>query len=254
LPSPQQQVVSVNLELRANDAGLRRAAWDAYVCENATSHKFWRIRRAHVFMETWWGHIGTNGQTKIKEHGSERACAHAVGKLWVEKANKGYVRDRSFVQNATASTAPPAPRVPQRDPLSGRVAVYALRDVYGIVGDYGARGLVRARGQKQMLPAPIASELVTGSLDYGYWHPDDVEPPSVSHDGGEDVSGAISRYSWGVSYCGRIFKSRAEAQVGAPPSARAAPAPQPAAPAPPRRPETVPLGRFAGLADDEEEI
>jgi predicted DNA-binding WGR domain protein len=181
-----------SLEQRATDAGLRNIVWDAFVCENDTSSKFWRIRRAHVFMETWWGRIGTNGQTKIKEYGSALTCAHAFGKIKVEKANKGYVRDRTFE----------------------------------------LRALIAAGGGRDRV-------MSTRGTDLGEIVVNRIEVPAENRRPGEnraELRYVVSETVFGVT----------------PPVRAAQPAP-PQPVTPPRKPETVPLGRFAGLGDDEEE-
>jgi predicted DNA-binding WGR domain protein len=176
----------------ARAAGLASARWLGYRCVRGTSRKFWRIRHSGRYVQTWWGRIGTEGQAKVKSHANPAAAQRWAEELVVEKVTKGYEPEpepgpgggpptsglRATLahvsaewQRGAAQRATPAPAGPERDPLTGRVAVYAQRDVR----NDGA--VVHVRGSAQMLNPTIAAEVVAsrgadGRPNYGYQHPD----------------------------------------------------------------------------------
>lgn len=163
--------------------------------------------------------------------------------LWEERCRQspgvnyghGLVQDLMVVHRPTALQNPPvaapAPRRPHIDPLTGRVAVFALRDVWS-----GNR-LVHVRGTRQVLAPSIAAEVVTGSSDYGYWHPDDPVPaaPATSATAATPTQDAPSTPP----------TSQPWAQMLATP-----PRPEPASPPP--RESVVSLGIFNDLEQEDD--
>jgi predicted DNA-binding WGR domain protein len=76
---------------------------------SGTSSKFWEVDQDGANVTVRFGRIGTNGQSKTKELGSEaEARAHAE-KLISEKVAKGYVEEGG----TTPPPAPPAPAKPK---------------------------------------------------------------------------------------------------------------------------------------------
>ena len=68
-----------------------------------TSSKFWEVDRVGTSVTVRFGRIGTSGQTKTKDLGTDDAARDHVDKLVAEKVGKGYVEDTS-----AAPAAPPA--------------------------------------------------------------------------------------------------------------------------------------------------
>jgi len=60
---------------------------------DAKSSKFWAIERSGSEVTTRWGRIGTNGQTKTKDFGTEAKAEAAVAKQIQAKTGKGYSED-----------------------------------------------------------------------------------------------------------------------------------------------------------------
>ncbi len=52
--------------------------------------KFWEIELDEETLTTWWGRIGTEGQSKRKEFDSEEQAKAEYNKLIKEKTGKGY--------------------------------------------------------------------------------------------------------------------------------------------------------------------
>jgi uncharacterized protein (TIGR02996 family) len=61
-----------------------------YEFQEGTSSKFWEIDLLGKSFTTKFGKIGSNGQTKIKDHASEAAAKAEYEKLIAEKTKKGY--------------------------------------------------------------------------------------------------------------------------------------------------------------------
>ena len=68
-----------------------------------TSNKFWQITVEGTEVTTQWGRIGTDGQTKVKDLGSEEKADKEADKQINAKTKKGYTE-----VGAVASTAPVA--------------------------------------------------------------------------------------------------------------------------------------------------
>lgn len=60
-------------------------------CEEGGSHKFWRARCEGTKLFVNYGRIGTNGQTQVKEFGSEAESEKELASLERSKRKKGYV-------------------------------------------------------------------------------------------------------------------------------------------------------------------
>ncbi|MBX9694596.1 MAG: DUF4132 domain-containing protein [Cyanobacteria bacterium] len=58
--------------------------------EEGNSSKFWKIEQIGAAVTTWWGRIGTLGQSKTKVLASEEAAIREYEKLISEKTRKGY--------------------------------------------------------------------------------------------------------------------------------------------------------------------
>lgn len=77
------------------------------------SKKFWEVAVDGAVVTVRYGRIGTDGQTKAKDHGSPAAAAKEAAKLIAETTKKGYVESDSAVAPASetrvdAVAAPPA--------------------------------------------------------------------------------------------------------------------------------------------------
>ncbi len=62
-----------------------------FECKDGNSYKFWEIEQAGNSVTTWWGRIGTSGQTKTKDFASDAEAKSDYAKLVLEKTKKGYV-------------------------------------------------------------------------------------------------------------------------------------------------------------------
>lgn len=58
--------------------------------QEGDSNKFWEIEIDGSSVTTWWGKIGTSGQTKTKELGSAEKALKEYTRLVAEKTQKGY--------------------------------------------------------------------------------------------------------------------------------------------------------------------
>jgi predicted DNA-binding WGR domain protein len=58
--------------------------------EEGGSSKFWEIQLGHNSLTTWWGKIGTAGQSKTLDFGSAAEAQKQYDKLVAEKTKKGY--------------------------------------------------------------------------------------------------------------------------------------------------------------------
>lgn len=65
------------------------------------SQKFWETALSGQTVTVCFGRIGTNGQTKSKDHGSAKDAKAAQAKLIAEKLKKGYVETKSTSRNST---------------------------------------------------------------------------------------------------------------------------------------------------------
>lgn len=71
--------------------------------EEGGSRKFWEIAIEGHTVTVRYGRIGTDGQTKVKQHGTPEDAAKDAAKLVAEKTKKGYVE-------AAGAGAPEAPK------------------------------------------------------------------------------------------------------------------------------------------------
>lgn len=55
------------------------------------SSKFWEIEQSGTSLTTWWGRIGTSGQSNTKDFASDTQARIEYNKLVAEKTKKGYV-------------------------------------------------------------------------------------------------------------------------------------------------------------------
>lgn len=81
-----------------------------------TSNKFWQIRVEGTEVSTQWGRIGTDGQTKVKDLGSEEKAGQEADKQIKAKTKKGYVEVGAAAPKApvakAAKSAPPTTTTP----------------------------------------------------------------------------------------------------------------------------------------------
>jgi len=63
----------------------------ALVFQDAKSNKFWNLETNGKKFTTYWGRIGTAGQSNTKDFYNEAACEYAANKLIASKIKKGYV-------------------------------------------------------------------------------------------------------------------------------------------------------------------
>ena len=68
------------------------------------SKKFWEIAVEGAAVTVRYGRIGTDGQTKAKDHGSPAVAAKEAAKLVAEKTKKGYVESASAVTPGPQTT------------------------------------------------------------------------------------------------------------------------------------------------------
>jgi predicted DNA-binding WGR domain protein len=73
-------------ESSAANSGAKRR----FEFTEGSSGKFWEIEHSGSEVTTWWGKIGTNGQSKTKSFGSEAAASKEADALVREKSTKGY--------------------------------------------------------------------------------------------------------------------------------------------------------------------
>ena len=85
------------------------------VYTDAKSNKFWRARTEGGTMYVNYGRVGSDGQTSVKEFGSDSAALAALDKQAASKRKKGYA-DQGGGEEAPAEVA--APTEPQTVELS----------------------------------------------------------------------------------------------------------------------------------------
>ncbi|MFY0534336.1 WGR domain-containing protein [Nannocystis pusilla] len=94
--------------------------------EEGGSRKFWEIAIEGHTVTVRYGRIGTDGQTKVKQHGTPEEAAKDAAKLVAEKTKKGYVEASSSGASAPkhpsprARPKPPSPRAPRGRGLARR--------------------------------------------------------------------------------------------------------------------------------------
>ena len=76
------------------------------------SNKFWRGRTEGSTMYVNFGRVGTNGQTQVKEFGSDAEADAQLEKQAAGKRKKGYADDGSAPSAAPAAQAPALPSEP----------------------------------------------------------------------------------------------------------------------------------------------
>src|ERR1700722_19903442 len=84
--------------------------------QEGSSSKFWDVELNGTCVTTWWGRIGTAGQSKEKDFGSDSKAQNEYDKLVEEKTGKGYVDSgaaptmagASASKSATATVTAPA--------------------------------------------------------------------------------------------------------------------------------------------------
>lgn len=91
LPKTERGVIRGVIQLRSVVQPLIVIAWACYIFADDRSNKFWRIRQASRYVQTWWGRTGTVGQSKTKSLTTEKAAHDEWGRLLREKLGKGYV-------------------------------------------------------------------------------------------------------------------------------------------------------------------
>jgi len=74
--------------------------------QEGSSSKFWEIERNGTAVTTWWGRIGTGGQSKEKDFGTESKAQAEYDKLVEEKTGKGYVESGAAPAVAHANVQP----------------------------------------------------------------------------------------------------------------------------------------------------
>ncbi|MFZ6180883.1 WGR domain-containing protein [Nannocystis pusilla] len=74
--------------------------------EEGGSRKFWEIAIERQTVTVRFGRIGTDGQTKVKQHGTPEEAAKDAAKLVAEKTKKGYVEAPGAGASAPEAPAP----------------------------------------------------------------------------------------------------------------------------------------------------
>jgi predicted DNA-binding WGR domain protein len=85
-----------------------------------SSSKFWEIDRNGAEVNVRFGRIGTNGQTQVKDLGTEQKAIEHVDDLVAEKVKKGYVEPASG--SASGTVAPAAQSAAKARPASPATA------------------------------------------------------------------------------------------------------------------------------------
>ncbi|MEQ1569477.1 MAG: DNA ligase [Myxococcota bacterium] len=86
-PAPAAEVRTAGVAPAVTGAGMERRRFE--FTEDGSS-KFWEVEQSGPTFTTTWGRIGTDGQSKTKDAGSDAAAAREVAKLVAEKVGKGY--------------------------------------------------------------------------------------------------------------------------------------------------------------------
>lgn len=101
------------------------------------SHKFWEIERTGAEVTTRWGRVGTAGQSKTKDFGTEAKAEAAVTKQIAAKSAKGYGAPGAAPTATPATTPAPDDRTDLADGEHAEVPgsggrTYTLRNVGGV--------------------------------------------------------------------------------------------------------------------------
>src|SRR5678816_2753004 len=116
-----------------------------YELSEGTSNKFWEINLAAKSFTTKFGKIGANGQTTIKEFGSDAEAKTAYDKIVAEKVKKGYKLvggGKTTAPKVAKKAAEPTPtttgKLDARNPAleAAIVANPSDRDAYAVFGDW----------------------------------------------------------------------------------------------------------------------
>lgn len=120
-----------------------------YEFTEGSSNKFWEITLGSKSFTCKYGKIGANGQTTIKEFGSDGDAKKEYEKLIAEKTKKGYVLvggDKPKATNGDKKAAKPAKAAPAADggkrdarnpQLEAAIAANPSdRDAYAVFGDW----------------------------------------------------------------------------------------------------------------------
>lgn len=75
------------------------------VFQDGKSHKFWSVSVTGTTQTVHYGRVGTNGQTRTKEFGSDEEAIAASRKIADQKRKKGYVDHTDGEQTAPAQPA-----------------------------------------------------------------------------------------------------------------------------------------------------
>ena len=109
------------------------------VCESSSGGKFWSVSVSGSEMTTSWGKLGSTGQTKVKDCGSEDKAVKEAEKLQKAKLKGGYVMEdataggKAAPKHKTAvKKAPPKRKAPAKEPqnpdhgasLAGKLIVF----------------------------------------------------------------------------------------------------------------------------------
>lgn len=93
-------------------------SWDVSLqLVDGSSKKFWRARVEGGTLYVNYGRIGTNGQTQVKELGTEDKARKELEKVSGSKRRKGYADDGNASAPAAAAAAPPALATVPETPL-----------------------------------------------------------------------------------------------------------------------------------------
>lgn len=92
-----------------------------------TSPKFWEISRSAAEVTVTFGRIGTNGQTQVKDIGTEAAAIAHVDKLVAEKVGKGYVERGGAPESAPVAAAAPVMAVAAPTTAAQKASAVATR-------------------------------------------------------------------------------------------------------------------------------
>lgn len=124
---------------------------------DAKSHKFWNIEVTGTSYTVNYGKIGTTGQTKTKEFGTEEKCQAEADKLIREKTGKGYVE----IGLATVTSDREAIEASLRADPDDRTGFAAYADLLQEQGDDARAEFIRVQLEleDESLPKPKRTKL-----------------------------------------------------------------------------------------------
>ena len=79
------------------------------MCESSSGGKFWTVSVSGSEMTTSWGKVGSTGQTKLKDCGSEDKAVKEAEKLHKAKVKGGYVMEDGDIDAEESDAAPVSP-------------------------------------------------------------------------------------------------------------------------------------------------